>query len=85
MKLANTGEATVARPPEVEEAMAVDAMSPEVAKEPELSYEERERIKCQEDLEKLRMMDQDRMLAVSHMDMLGEFGSKVNLCDTFKQ
>lgn len=78
VKLANTGVAANDRPPEAQESMALQSLSPEVAKEPELSYEERERIKCQEDLEKLRMMDQERMLAVSHMDVFGEFGSKIN-------
>ena len=46
--------------------------------EPQVSAEETERRDRQADMERLRMMTDERRRDVSLMDMMGEYGSKVS-------
>ncbi|EIW68737.1 hypothetical protein TREMEDRAFT_71902 [Tremella mesenterica DSM 1558] len=72
------GYETTSKPSEVSKETKSLLPSASASGESALSAEEAERILQRDDMDKLRMMDHERMQEISHFDILGEYGSKIN-------
>jgi hypothetical protein len=73
-KIKFAGNESGDKPPET---MQVD--EPEASQEPTISLEETERQQREADLERIRYMTLERQREIAHLDMLGEYGSKVSV------
>lgn len=65
-----------------EESMEIGNVKPvDSQAEPTISQEERDDQRRAQDLERLRVMDIEKRRQIAHLDMMGDYGSKVRLAD----